>query len=263
MPYVYKHRRPPESWSEFRRTTPHGVFVPLQFCNWLGEWTVYAFSRWSLFEFLEYLGSLSILLAVIFYFLGASDRLKQKHYQAWQVINTAQGKGGAGGRIDALQELNEDHVPLVGVDVSDAYLQDVRLLNADLRRADLRGADARRAVLRGSDLEGATLRSTNLRDADLSRARLPDANLSDADLAGAKLNGVTLRNATLDRADLRDSDLSNLRDWRSIHSIRLANVAGIRNPPQGFLDWARSSGAVEAKDDAAWEQLIKAADAAK
>jgi hypothetical protein len=26
----------------------------------------------------------------------AGDRKKQKHYQAWQVINTAQGKGGSG-----------------------------------------------------------------------------------------------------------------------------------------------------------------------
>ncbi len=39
-------------------------------------------------------------MAVIFYFSESGDRLKQKHYQAWQVINTAQGKGGSGGRIE-------------------------------------------------------------------------------------------------------------------------------------------------------------------
>jgi hypothetical protein len=258
MPYVYKHRRPPETWHEFRRRTLHRALVPLQFLNWVGEWIVYAFSRWSLFEVLEYLGSLSILIAVIFYFLDAPDRQKQKHYQAWQVINTAQGKGGAGGRIDALQELNEDRVPLVGVDVSDAYLQDVRLL-----RADLRGADARRAVLRGSDLEGATLRSTNLRNADLSHVRLLGANLSGADLTGANLTEALVRDATLDRADLRDADLSNVRDWRSVHSIRLANVANVRHPPEGFLDWAKSNGAVDARDDADWDKLVNAADAAR
>ena len=80
-------------------------------------------SRWSFLEVLEYLGSFSILIAVIFYFSESGDRLKQKHYQAWQVINTAQGKGGSGGRIEALQELDEDGVPLVGVDVSGAFLQ--------------------------------------------------------------------------------------------------------------------------------------------
>ena len=41
---------------------------------------------------------------LIFYFADQGGRLKQKHYQAWQVINTAQGKGGSGGplRIVAL-----------------------------------------------------------------------------------------------------------------------------------------------------------------
>src|SRR4051794_12274357 len=194
MPYVYKHRRPPEPWHAFRRKMLHRSLLPLYYFNWLGEWSVYYLGKWSIFEILEYIGSFSILIAVIFYFLDAPDRLKQKHYQAWQVINTAQGKGGAGGRIDALQQLNEDHVPLVGVDVSDAYLQDLHLLNADLRRADLRGADARRASLVRSNLEGATLRATNLRDANLSYAQLLDANLTDSDLAGADLSNASLRN---------------------------------------------------------------------
>jgi len=48
--------------------------------------------------------------------------LKQKHYQAWQVINSAQAKGGSGGRIDALEELHPTVVPRL-VDVSDAFLQ--------------------------------------------------------------------------------------------------------------------------------------------
>src|SRR6266699_3248514 len=64
------------------------------------------------------------------------DRQKQKHYQAWQVINTAQGKGGSGGRIEALHELNEDRVPLVGVNVSSSFLQGLKLKDASLVRAD-------------------------------------------------------------------------------------------------------------------------------
>ena len=56
-----------------------------------------------------------MLLAVVSYFSESKDRIKQKHYQAWQVINSAQGKGGSGGRIDALEELHADGVPLVGV----------------------------------------------------------------------------------------------------------------------------------------------------
>jgi len=60
--------------------------------------------------------------------------VKQKHYQAWQVVNTAQGKGGSGGRIEALQELDQDGVPLVGVYVAGASLQGVRLPKAGLNR---------------------------------------------------------------------------------------------------------------------------------
>jgi hypothetical protein len=62
------------------------------------------------------------LLAVVSYFSESKDRIKQKHYQAWQVINSAQGKGGSGGRIDALEELHADGVPLVGIDVNGAFL---------------------------------------------------------------------------------------------------------------------------------------------
>ena len=71
-----------------------------------------------LLRILEYSSFLSVMFAVVVYFNEAPDRKKQKHYQAWQVINTAQGKGGSGGRIEAMQELNADKIPLVGVDAS-------------------------------------------------------------------------------------------------------------------------------------------------
>ena len=40
---------------------------------------------------------------------------KSANYEAWQVINSAQGKGGSGGRIDALHELASNGVSLAGV----------------------------------------------------------------------------------------------------------------------------------------------------
>lgn len=63
--------------------------------EWFWEWVAYILSNWSFLEVLEYLGSFSILIAVVFYFSESGDRLKQKHYQAWQVINTARGKAAA------------------------------------------------------------------------------------------------------------------------------------------------------------------------
>jgi hypothetical protein len=259
MPYVFKHRRPPEPWHDFRRRTPHRSLVPVYYANWIGEWVAYCLGRWSVFEVLEYLGSFSILVAVTFYFADAGNRLKQKHYQAWQVINTAQGKGGSGGRIEALQELNEDRVPLVGVDASDAYLREVRLPRADLRRSDLRGADLRRCDLTGADLEGSNLRAANLRGGDLRGANLLDATLFDADLAETNLVSVNLRHVNLERADLRGADLAGIRDWRQVSSIRLANVHGVRNAPPGFVEWARATGAVDTADDQEWDRLLAAA----
>src|SRR6185503_2222627 len=149
--------RRPEKWATLMAGVKHRWMIPFRGFEWLWEWVAYGLSRWSFLEVLEYLGRFSVLIGVIFYFTESGDRVKQRHYQAWQVINTAQGKGGSGGRIEALQELNEDGVPLVGVDVSSAFLQGIRLEHASLIRADFNAAD-----LRGAQLEGA-----NFGDADL------------------------------------------------------------------------------------------------
>jgi uncharacterized protein YjbI with pentapeptide repeats len=258
VPYVVKHRRPPEPWAAAKRHAKHRVLRPLYFFNWACEWVAHGLGRLSVLEVLEYVGSLSVLVAVIAWFASADDRMKQKHYQAWQVVNTAQGKGGSGGRIDALQELNEDKVPLVGVDASGAYLQDVKLPAADLRRADLHAADLRRANLSKANLDGAKLASANLRDANLASADLSDADLTDADLAGATLPAARLRGATFARADLRNCDLRDVRDWAAVKSVRLANVHGVRNAPAGFAAWAAAAGAVDAPDDAGWERRLEA-----
>ena len=85
------------------------------------------------------------------------------------MINTAQGKGGGGGRIEALQELNRDRVPLTGVDLSHAFLQSIRVEKAQLSRANLSAADARDGDFNESDMDFANLQSTNLRNAALRR----------------------------------------------------------------------------------------------
>jgi Pentapeptide repeats (8 copies) len=258
-----KDRPRPKDWSERRRSVRRRWLIPLVFVDWLSDWAAYALSRLSLLELLEYCGSFSILIAVIFYFVDAPERTKTKHYQAWQVINTAQGKGGSGGRIEALQELNQDRVPLVGVDVSEAYLQDVKLVSADLRRGDLHAADLRRAVFRNALMEGVNLRSANLRGADFDNADLHDANLYDADLTGARLVRANLHGASLERADLRNCDLAAVRDWDALTSIRLANIHGVTSAPAGFIAWAKAKGAVDLNEDADWEKALAAEPATK
>ncbi|HEX3356180.1 MAG TPA: pentapeptide repeat-containing protein [Tepidisphaeraceae bacterium] len=222
-----RDRERPKRWAEFRTTVKHRWLLPLLFVDWVSEWAAYWLSGLSFLELLEHLGRFSLLIAVIFYFIEAPERTKMKHYQAWQVINSAQGKGGSGGRIEALQELNHDHVSLLGVDVSDAFLQGVDLHDADLSRADFSSADMRNANLSGTKLEEADMRWTNLVNGDLSGADLNGTNLEEADLDGADLAGV--------------------KNWRSVASVKDLSIAGVRNAPEGFVDWAVKHGAVQSE----------------
>jgi uncharacterized protein YjbI with pentapeptide repeats len=208
------------------------------------EWLAFILSNWSFLEVLEYLGTFSVLVAVIFYFSESSDRIKQRHYQAWQVINTAQGKGGSGGRIEALQELNADRVPLVGVDVSSAFLQGLNLKGANLMRSDFSSADLRNAMLVSVDFTLANLNSANLRGASLDRARFVQADLRGADLTASSLAAADLSGAVLDDADLNRADLRDVQ-WQQIKSIRQANIAAVRNAPAGFVAWAMGNGAID------------------
>jgi uncharacterized protein YjbI with pentapeptide repeats len=218
--------------------------LPFIALEWICEWVAFALSNWTFLEVLEYLGSFSVLVAVIFYFSESGDRIKQRHYQAWQVINTAQGKGGSGGRIEALQELNEDNVPLVGVDVSSAFLQGIHLKNANLLRSNFSAADLRNSDLSHCTFTLANLGSANLRGATLDHATFAQADLRNADLNGSSLADADLSGAILDDADLRSADLSNVQ-WQNLKSIARANIAGVRNAPQGFVEWAMKNGAID------------------
>jgi hypothetical protein len=207
------------------------------------EWLAYFLSNWKFLEVLEYISSLSILVAVVFYFSESGDRLKQKHYQAWQVINTAQGKGGSGGRVEALQELNADRIPLVGVDVSGAFLQGVKLENARLLRANFNSADMRDSDFHFADFTDADLKSANLRGSNLAKANFHGADLSGSDLNGTDLAEANLAGASLDNADLRGANLAGIQ-WREISSIKNATIEGVKDAPAEFAEWAIQNGAL-------------------
>lgn len=207
---------------------------------------------WAFLQLLEYLGTFSVLVAVIFYFHDAGNRLKQKHYQAWQVINTAQGKGGSGGRIEALQELNADGVSLVAVNVSGAFLQGVQMPNARLRRSDFSSADVRDSEFRSADFSDSDLGSANFRESNLHGATLESARMDEADFFGADLSGTDLTDASLVNVDLRHANLNGIH-WQQIGNLSGANIYGVRNAPEGFVAWARKKGAVEIESDEKWE----------
>lgn len=233
----------PASWAEHKETIHTRWLTPLHGVDWVFHWVAYGLSRLGFLEMLQNLKAMSLIIGVAFYFGEAGDRLKQKHYQAWQVINSAQSKGGSGGRIEALRELNADGIPLVGVDLSDAFLQGVVLPKANLLRADLGAADLRSAELSGVNLQDSTMQFANLRDANLAKADLRRADLESADLSGAVLSGADLRQASLKDADLRGADLAGMR-WEGIVSVERANVFGVKRAPAGFVEWALRHGAI-------------------
>lgn len=241
---THKLAKRPVEWKTIRAGIRHRWLLPFRAFEWLWEWVAYALSRWSFLEALEYLGSLSVLVGVIFYFSESGDRTKQRHYQAWQVINTAQGKGGSGGRIEALQELNEDKIPLVGVDVSSAFLQGIRLEHANLLRSVLSAADLRTSDLTSADLTYSDLENANLRGSTLRNVSFANADLKNTDLTGSDMTGANLSQADLDSADLRSVNLMDIQ-WKQIKSIKGANIAGVKSAPEGFVQWALQNGAIE------------------
>jgi hypothetical protein len=239
---IHIRKERPASWSEYRQRSARVWARPFLALEWIWEWIAYVLSNWTFLEVLDYLETFSVLIAVIFYFSESGDRVKQRHYQAWQVVNTSQGKGGSGGRIEALQELNADHVPLVGVDVSGAFLQGIRLEKAKLLRANFSAADVREGRFASADLTDANLRSANFRDGSFSEANLRGAALDQSDLTGADLTDAELSGADLADADLTNATLRGIR-WQHIAGIKNANLFSVRDAPDGFVDWALKHGA--------------------
>jgi uncharacterized protein YjbI with pentapeptide repeats len=153
---------------------------------------------------------IAILSATLLYFKEARNRKKSEHYEAWQVINSAQNQGGSGGRINALEDLNRDQVSflqeavLVGANLEDTILMSANLEGAILSNANLKGAD-----LRLANLKDAVLVSVNLEEATLTGAILTGAILTNSNLQNAILNKVNFTQAMLDSAKLKDAILDN------------------------------------------------------
>lgn len=200
---------------------------------WIEKKVMEPISAWlgdlEFLNVLEYIGKLGILAVVILWLWTIPDRDRQSHYEAWQVITSAEGQGGTGGRIEALEHLYKAEQSLVGLTADNAFLKGIdlcdrwcavfgsigllpdewaaRLDSASLQEADLTEADLRevslwRARLRGAALRDADLRGSNLTYADLREAYLPNTNLQDALLSTANLGEATLTDARLQGADL-------------------------------------------------------------
>lgn len=184
----------------------------------LMEGLVSLLKRWALIELIQIFATLWIAVGAFQYVMGRKEaeraRRRSSHYAAWQVVNSAQGKGGSGGRVDALEDLARDSVSLAGVHLDDAWLYKIQLPGADLQQAkfinaNLVMANLRRAILSSADLRQALLSGADLDSAFLDGAKLDSAQLHSVHFQGAQLHSAKLRHANLVAADLQGAQLQN------------------------------------------------------
>ncbi len=129
------------------------------------------YERWGryAFRFLEVLGLLFLIPTAYVLIIDLEDRKEQRVVQAWQLVT--QPAPGNSGKGPALEYLNSQGIPLVGIDLSEESnqgpsflarvdLSGALLANANLSRAGLWQADLSGALLKNADLSGAMLRGT-------------------------------------------------------------------------------------------------------
>ncbi len=182
------HRKRPVPWSLRRQTIRHAWAVPLWAFEWFWEWVAYILSNWSFLEVLEYLGSFSILIAVIFYFSESGDRLKQKHF---------------------LQSI---------------HLQGARLVRSNFSGADLRDSDFAFADFSDANLRSVNFRQSNLHNAHFQHVHLDYADLWGADLSGADLSGAEIDSVDLRFANLANVHWHDLRTVKNANIYGVKNA---------------------------------------
>lgn len=149
--------------------------------------------------------SISIVTALVIY---VRQGKKKSHYEAWQVIDSAQGIKISHARIKALEELSKDGVSLKGLSLPMADLEQITLVDTDFKEANLKTAKLQEANLKGStfeltQLQGANLWKANLRECFFLLTQLQKVNLNAANLQNAELQGVNLLEANLQQANLQ------------------------------------------------------------
>ena len=175
----------------------------------------------AVFELLSLLANITIILTLVSFITGGEHhRRNEQIYQAWQVITGAYSQPGSGGRKQALEFLNATPgtpgrrrwfgLPwrpesLRGVDISNAFLTDLQLPQANLFKANFRNA-----TLLESNFRNAFLKQADFRYAELDFANFQDAYLRDASFHGANLTNTNFKGAILLRTNLTNTSLHTI-----------------------------------------------------
>jgi len=162
--------------------------------------------------------SIAIVTAAFAYLIDTGNRKKSAQNEAWTTVNSAQGKPGNGGRVDALTCLNEENINLSGLSAPFSDLTEINLSYSILKRVNFQESFLDSSQLEYCDLEfsnlsGAKIRSTNLSHSNFNNSKLERVDFSNSILTGCSLRNVCLENTIFYAADLRGADLrgANLR----------------------------------------------------
>ncbi len=273
------NEQPPLSWGKFRAGKP-GCFA---YVNWVSSWVLWytdaapwlrAVLRLAQFSFL-WVG----LWAAFTYATGkserervADDQRKATHYQAWQLLNSADGKAGDAGRSLALRDLDLDRVPLDFADFSDVYFKSNLVLiggttfsSALFRNSSFDGSRIAHASFRLANFEGAKFLSSTFTNCDFSYANLRGAKFYKADFSGSLFRSTDLRSTALAlssfvsaRLDLPSiveanfeyvnfahADFSSMDNFTTAQSFKGCNLYGVKHTKTGVVDMlVRNYGAV-------------------
>lgn len=128
------------------------------------------------------------------------------------------------------------------VNLHDANLDRLHIERFDLRKVSFRNSKLRGAALMSVDLRGSAFFYADLAKVNLFRSDLRETFWNSADLSEASLEEANLEGANMVNVKLRGANLRDLKNWRSLY-IKGADITGVQNAPQGFVDWALANGA--------------------
>ncbi len=117
--------------------------------------------------------------------------------------------------------------------VIEAVKKKINLSNADLDAIELIDVDLTNAILRGADLAHVVLRDAILCGANLTNAILHGTDLGGAKLSGTTLDGVNLRHANLSSTNLHHANLEAIR--KDFFDILLRVIPEVNNLKTALL----------------------------
>ena len=162
---------------------------------------------------------------------------------------------GANLKNSSLRAANLQGARLAGVQLSRCVADEVNLKGAILCGADMSRSNFPKATLDDANISGrvdllhaqfieASLRNTKLGEAKLEDCDFLDCDLSYADLTEAVLLRANFEGANLTGTKLERADLSGIIGWKKIVSMKGAHIAGVKNAPDGFREFAESLQAI-------------------